>query len=1093
MIRQISLFILILLLSTPLLQAQEDEEEDDDAWKVETPHGPYDEVSFTVTKGTWMNLDVSPDGQEIVFDLLGDIYSLPIDGGEATLLLGGLPYEVQPRFSPDGKHISFTSDRGGGDNIWVMDREGKNLRQVTKESFRLLNNAVWTPDGKYIVARKHFTSTRSLGAGEMWMYHVDSGGAGMQLTKRKNDQQDAGEPCISPDGRYIYFSEDVSPGGYFQYNKDPNGQIYVVQRYDRETGQVERVAAGAGGACRPQVSPDGKKLAFVRRVRTRSVLFIQDLESGEEWPLYDSLSRDQQETWAIFGVYPNFNWMPDGKHIIIYGLGTFVKVNAKTGEGTIIPFEAECNHIIEWAVKSKQTIASESFEAKMLRHAVTSPNGKYLVFNAAGHLYIKELPAGKPRRLTSDDRHEFYPSFSPDSRRIVYVAWGDEEHGAICSISTSSVGSKGRKLTSKKGFYHSPSFSQDGRKIVFVKGGGNNVLGYTYGKEPGLYTMSSSGGEMMKVYHTGSEPVFSKDGKKIYFLEWAGGQKHYNALDIETKKVRTLFKSKYGKQFTPSPDGEWLAFTELFNVYIVPFPKVGGTVDLSAQTKALPVKKVSKDAGTSLHWSGDNTKLHWLLGSRYYSTELKDLYSFMRSDGEKPTPDTVGIRIGLYLDTDIPKGQFLFSNARIITMKGDEVIEEGYVWVEDNKIKQIGEGKAPNPTGVEVIDCKGKTIMPGLVDVHAHLGASYNGISPQQQWSYFANLAYGVTTTHDPSISTEMVFSQSEMVESGEMIGPRIFSTGTILYGADGDFKAVINSYDDALSHLRRLKAVGAFSVKSYNQPRREQRQQVIKAARELKMMVYPEGGSTFLHNMTMIVDGHTGVEHSIPVYPVYEDVVKLWGNSKTGYTPTLIVGYGGLWGENYWYQKTNVWEKERLLKYTPRPIIDSRSRRRTKVPDTEFGHIQNSQGAKAILDGGAKVQLGAHGQLQGLGVHWELWMLQQGGMTNMEALRCATQWGADYIGMGHAIGSLEKGKLADLIILDKNPLEDILHTEFVRYVMKNGRLYDPETMNEIGGDGQKRKKFYWEQYKNSNNFIWNDACQSFELPKCSCVRGHTH
>jgi Tol biopolymer transport system component len=289
-------------------------------WDVNNPVEPFKEVSIETDEGTWMNLDVSPDGKTIAFDMLGDIYTLPVSGGEAKLLREGHAFEVQPRFSPDGKRISFTSDAGGGDNIWIMNTDGSDAHQVTKESFRLLNNAVWTPDGQYIVARKHFTSERSLGAGEMWMYHM-AGGEGVQLTKRKNDQQDAGEPWVSPDGRYVYFSEDMASGGYFQYNKDPNSQIYVIRRYDREEGTVENVIQGPGGAIRPQISPDGKKLAFVRRVRTKSVLYIHDLATGIQTPVYDQLSKDQQEVWAIFGVYPNFNWLPDNKHVIIWAEG----------------------------------------------------------------------------------------------------------------------------------------------------------------------------------------------------------------------------------------------------------------------------------------------------------------------------------------------------------------------------------------------------------------------------------------------------------------------------------------------------------------------------------------------------------------------------------------------------------------------------------------------------------------------------------------------------------------------------------------------------------------------------------------------------
>jgi imidazolonepropionase-like amidohydrolase len=356
--------------------------------------------------------------------------------------------------------------------------------------------------------------------------------------------------------------------------------------------------------------------------------------------------------------------------------------------------------------------------------------------------------------------------------------------------------------------------------------------------------------------------------------------------------------------------------------------------------------------------------------------------------------------------------------------------------------------------------------MPGFIDSHAHLGQFGTGLNPQKHWEYYANLAYGVTTTHDPSSSSELAFSQSEMVKSGNMIGPRIFTTGTILYGADALFKASINDLEDAKSAIYRTKAFGAFTVKSYNQPRRNQRQQVIKAAHDLKVGVVPEGGSTLYHNLSMILDGHSSIEHNIPVAPLYNDIIRLWGASKTSYTPTLIVNYGAVNGEYYWYQNTNVWEDKKLLKFTPRDVIDARSRHRTMIPMEEYenGYIKVSKSAKKLNDAGVRVNLGAHGQLQGLGVHWELWMLSQGGMTTLEALKAATTNGALLLGMEDEIGSLEKGKLADLIVLDKNPLENIRNSNTVIWTMVNGRLYDANTMNEKGNYDKPKGKFFWEK-----------------------------
>lgn len=1065
--------------------------QDKPKWDVSNPPGPYKEVTITTSEGTWMNLDVSPDGNTLVFDMLGDIYSLPVAGGTATLLRGGHAFEVQPRFSPDGKQICFTSDAGGGDNVWVMDADGKNAKQITQEDFRLLNNPVWTPDGQYIIARKHFTSSRSLGAGEMWMYHI-TGGSGIQLTKRKNDQQDVNEPFLSPDGRYLYYSEDEYPGGYFQYNKDPNSQIYVVKRYDRETGELRDLISGPGGACRPQPSPDGKQLAFVRRVRTQSVLYVHNLQTGQQIPVFDKLSKDQQEAWAIFGVYTGYNWLPDNIHIIIWAQGKLWKVNTQTQQAAEIPFTATATHRIHDAVKFRQEVSPSTFEAKMIRHAITSPDGKTLLFSAVGYLWKKELPNGTPVRLTNQaDAFEFEPVFSPDNKKLLYVTWNDTATAAIWEYEFKK--GKNKKITTEKGIFREPAYSPDGKKIVYRKEHGNDHQGYTFCENAGIYLADADGKNAVLISEGGSNPVFTANGKGIYFQQ---GKKYFE-VDLSGNNKKELFTSEYGKDYTPSPDGKWIAFTDLHKAYIIPVPQIGKTFDLNRNTKAVPVSQVARDAGFNLHWSGDSKKLHYTLGEEYFTVEIKNRFLFVEGAADSIVPvDTVGIKIGLQLKTDKPTGTKLLTNARIITVdNNNNVIENGYILIKDNVITDIGlmtDVWKTSPKADDTIDCSGKTIMPGLVDVHAHLGTFRQGLHPQKHWPYYASLAYGITTTHDPSSNSEMVFTQSEMVKYGSMIGPRVYSTGTILYGADGDFKAVVNSLDDAKSAIRRTKALGAFSVKSYNQPRREQRQQVIEAARQLGIMVVPEGGSFFYHNMSMILDGHTGIEHNIPVAPAYNDVVQLWSASQTGYTPTLIVNYGGVNGEYYWYQHTNVWEKERLLNFTPRGIIDERSRHRTMIPEEEYenGHILVSKSCKMLSDSGVKVNLGSHGQIQGIGAHWELWMLAQGGMSAMEAIRSATMNGAQYIGMGDQIGSLEVGKLADLLIMDSNPLDTITNTESLRYTMINGRLFDCNTLNEVDSP-KKRAPFWWENNGYNATFHWHEETNSFMPTQCGCGAHH--
>lgn len=1088
------LLTVAILLVTCLSLAQKE----NTTWDVNKPGESfkYKTHKFTTTQGTWMNLDISPDGKTIVFDMLGDIYTMPIQGGNAKAIRTGIAFEVQPRFSPDGKYISFTSDAGGGDNIWIMNTQGKEAKQITKESFRLLNNAVWTPDSKYLIARKHFTSSRSLGAGELWQYHI-TGGSGIQVVKKKNDQQDINEPWVSSDAKHLYYSEDMYSGGVFQYNKDPNKQIYAIKRYNLVSGERQTITGGPGGAARPTVSPDGAMLAFVRRVGEKTVLYIHDLETGQEFPIYDGLNKDQQEAWAIFGVYPNFDWLPNNKELVIWSGGSFQRINTETLAVTPINFQADVSIDLAQTVKTNTPIERDQFTPKVIRNARTSPDGKTLVFSALGHLYKKTLPKGTPERLTASTDFEFEPSFSPSGNEIIYVTWNDLEKGTISYVDINE--GEPVKLTTEKAIYRTPSYSKDAKQIVYRKQAGNTDQGITFTKNPGIYVMDQDGQNPTKIINYGENPMFNNDGSRIYLQ--TGGTYFGNltkkliSVNLQGHDEREHVISKYANHIVPSPDNKWVAFTNLHKAYIAPMPQIGKPLTLDGKSNNVPVQQIAKDAGVNLHWSSNSNTIMWTLGDEYYSNTLQDKFSFVPSGKQTPTnmPDS-GLKVGLNALVDKPSGRIAFRDARIITMNGNQVIENGVIVVNGDHIEAIGSAaEVTIPDDCKIIVATGKTIMPGLVDSHAHIGGFRAGLPVQNNWQFAANLAYGVTTAHDPSANTETVFTLSELQKAGELVGPRLYSTGFILYGADGDFKAVINNLEDARSSIARTKAFGAKSVKSYNQPRREQRQQVLQAAREQNINVVPEGGSTFFHNLTMVIDGHTGVEHNIPVAPVYKDVLEIWGASGTGYTPTLIVNYGGLNGELYYYQRDNVWEDEKLLKFTPRSVIDSRSKHRTMAPIKEYenGHILVAKTAKDLVAAGVKLNMGAHGQLQGLGAHWETWMLASGGLSNHEALKAATINGANYIGAGQDIGSLEVGKLADLIVLDKNPLEFIENTKTIEHVMINGRLYDTNTLNEVGNNPKPRAPFYWEIPGYNKAFPWHQETQSFMRGGCGCHIGH--
>jgi Tol biopolymer transport system component/imidazolonepropionase-like amidohydrolase len=1056
-----NLLVAILLLTTPLFADEEKKK-----WDVSEPPGPKYDVTIDTDEGTWMSVDVSPDGQEIVFDLLGDIYVLPLTGGEAKSLTSGMPWDEHPVYSPDGRFIAFTSDRDGGDNIWIMNRDGSEPKAVTKEDFRLLNSPTWTPDSEYIAARKHFTSTRSAGAGEIWLYHR-TGGKGVQMTERPNDQKDLGEPSFSPNGRYLYYSQDVTPGSRFQYNKDPNTQIYAIKRLDRVSSETETFIAGPGGSIRPTPSPDGNALAFIRRVRGKSVLYVAELASGQERAVYDDLDRDLQETWAIHGVYPALSWTPDSRNLVFWAGGKIRKLDVSSGRSDVIPFHVRDTRRMLEAVRAPQETAPETFHTKMLQWVQVSPRGDQVLYQALRHLYVRDIPDGKPRRLTKQTDHfEFYPAWSRDGKRIVYVTWDDQDLGSVRVVGAN--GGRSKTLTPEPGHYVEPAFSPDGTKVVYRKIGGGWLRTPEWSRDRGIYQVAAKGGEPERITSSGYEPHFGAESDRLFFMKVSGDDRDERKLvsvELDGSDEREHLKGVYFTEIRISPDERWVAFKEGFQAYIMPFVRTGKLVEIGPKAKNLPVTRLSRDAGEYLHWSGDSSRLYWSLGPELFERDLTEAFAFLpEAPEEPPQAPSSGIDIGFDVTSDVASGKVAFVGARLITMRGDEVIPDGVVVVEGNRITAAGRRRSVEiPADAHVFEVAGKTIMPGLIDVHWHGAMGTSEIVPEQSWTNYASLAFGVTTLHDPSNDTSEIFAASELQRAGHIVAPRIFSTGTILYGAKGSFKAQIDSLADARAHLKRLQAVGAFSVKSYNQPRREQRQQVLTAARELGMLVYPEGGSLFQHNMNMVVDGHTGIEHSIPIGAVYRDVEQMWGGSRVGYTPTLVVGYGGLWGENYWYGKTNVWANERLLRFVPRRIVDARSRRPAIVPPDEYGHMLNARVAKRLLDAGVNVQLGAHGQREGLAAHWEMWMFKQGGMTEMEALRACTLAGAEYLGMDSEIGSIAPGKLADFLVLERNPLEDIFNSESLVYTVLNGRVYDAWTLDEVGNHPKLREKFYFE------------------------------
>ena len=1050
-------------------------EEAEEAWDVSSAPGEVRKVVLDTDETTWSNLDLSPDGKTIVFDMLGDLYTVPIEGGEAVALTEGMAWDYQPKFSPDGLSIAFVSDREGGDNLWIVDADGSNPRSVTDEPEHLVHNPAWSPDGHYLVAKKSFMSTRSIPAGEIWLFHV-GGGNGLQMTERPHgdrDQKNQAEPVFSPDGRYVYYSQDTTPGRIWQYGKDSTGQIFIIQRIDRETGSIEPFVTGPGGAVRPTPSPDGRYLAFIKRLPGLvSAIYLKDLESGKEFAVYDRFERDLQETSGSEGNAPAFAWTPDTRGLVFWAGGKFHRLDIDSREVTPIPVHIRSERELRAAVRFPVEVSPDSFRTSMLRWAQPSPDGKRVVFQSLGKLWLRDLDGGEPRRLTDQDGHwEFYPAWSRDGRHLAYVTWHDDELGSVRVLSMDD-GSE-RVLTTQPGHYLEPAFSPDGSTLVYRKTTGGYLLSSMWSLNPGLYLVPSDGsGEPERFLDHGFNAHFGADENRVFFNTYAESGLSLSSARLDGQEERKHYDGSKTTEIRVSPDGKYVAFTEAYDAWITPFARTGKSLKLSSSNSAIPMAKVSARAGEFLSWSGDSKSLHWTMGPTFYSRPLNRSFDFLDGAPEElPEPESEGVDLGFAVDAARAEGKIALVGARVVTMRGaldgeQEVIENGVVVVHGHRIAAVGPaGEVEVPADARVFELEGKTIVPGFVDVHAHGPHAREEITPQHNRIQLSNLAFGVTTIHDPSNDTTEIFSAAEMQRAGLIVSPRIFSTGTILYGAKGPgFHADIDNLEDARFHIQRLKDVGAISVKSYQHPRRDQRQQLVAAGRELGIMVVPEGGMKFQHNMTEIVDGHTGIEHSLTVKTAYEDVLQLWSATEVGYTPTLGVAFGGMEGERIFYDHDNVWENERLLRYTPRFLVEPRARRRQKAPMEDYNHIHVASTCKDLMRRGVSVQVGAHGQREGLATHWEMWMFEQGGFTPWEALRSGTLSGAHYVGLDGDIGSLEVGKLADLVVIDGNPLVDLRRSEYVDYTMLGGRLYAAEDMSQIAPDEVKGPVLFFQK-----------------------------
>ncbi len=1008
-------------------------------------------LEFEATEGTWMSVDVHPRGDTLVFDLLGDLYTLPVAGGEAHLLSGGVAFDAQPVYSPDGSRIAFVSDRSGSQNLWVADADGTAPRQLSRDTgTEIFSSPAWSRDGRGVFVSRKAGRRDEFG---LWLYDLD-GGTGTRLEEPKPPQGEMLDAAAAPDGRTIFYSGRSRAEATLYFT--PN---WIVYRRNLRLGTIEQLITAPGGAMRPVLSPDGMQLVYGTRFDGRTGLRVRDLVGGaDRWLLYP-IDDDAQGDNFSRGLLPGFDFLPSGEALVIGYGGKLRRVELASGTAEEIPFVAPVRLALGPSLTRNVPIETGPVRSRLIQGPVQSPDGRRIAFSALAHLYVAELPDGEPRRPTDGDTPQFQPAWSPDGRTLAYVTWTAAEGGQIWTV---RPGSKPKPITRAGHFYSDPVFSPDGGFIYALRSSNLERMQLQEEVTPkrfaDLVRIPAGGGEPAVVLHTGvgaRRPFVTDDPARVFYTTPDGiVSVRGDAVDGEGADLRTHLRvdglhpwTNPGKPIpldegVLSPDGRWLLITMANQLYAVAVPPAGPeppVVNLTTDTE-LPALPVSRYGADYFGWADGGRTVTWAVGSTFF----RQSFGASGPQGEAELFD-----FEVTAERDMPKGRLLLRGATVITMRGEEVIPDADLLIVDNRIAAVGpRGSAGAAAeGAGILDVAGRYILPGFIDTHAHWYELRHEVLDLQNWSFLASLAYGVTAGLDVQAMDQDAFAYQDLIDSGRTLGPRAFTVGQGMFANNRvhtreEVDRLLERYRD---HYRTP------NVKSYLIGNRQQRQWMVASAAAHGLLPTTEGGGDLQLDLTHAIDGFHGNEHAMPAGKLYDDVVRLYTKTRIAYTPTLMISGWPSPLKNRYIAEEAPHDDPKVRRFMPHFVIDARSSPLQWVREDEWATgLRHAEGAGRILRAGGRVGIGSHAEFQGPVYHWEMWALAAGGLKPHEVLRAATVHGSEILGRAGELGTIEPEKYADLVILDENPLADIRNTMSIRQVMKNGRLYDGDTLDEV-------------------------------------------